>query len=309
MSQHKTPKPLPKPGQQPTEEATPESIGEQVAENLDQSFVGQVPEEEQVEAAAPPPPPKPLSPVEQLVKNIRDRRDLVSKPIDQLPLATRPAWVAAQQQAQEELLQLERVYAQHVQDAAVTGVVLGPKARVEEFVSIGRNIAPSQLIEVRCDEMYERLAKAGVPALGDTRQFGSGQIGLILEEYAAIGRELFFASLGAPAWTYDIVVPTFEDFKAAIRKAIRGGEDGDTLNRAYLRMEAYKQAVAKCVSNNIVPVLVTGATEEELPFLTSKLFSVASVVRLKNEPVTEPDVVSFFKSMSTAAKKAEMVVQ
>lgn len=260
-----------------------------------------------MEAAAPvtvTPPPKTLSPIEQLVKDIVDRRELVAKPLDILPLKSRTGWVAAQQQAADELLPLERAYAQHLQDAAVTGIVTGPAERVKEFVALGKQMS-SQVIEVECDAMYVRLGKAGVQALGDSRQFGSGQIGLILEEYASIGRELFFASLGGPRWVYDTVVPTFEDFVAAIRNGIRAGEDEDLVNRAFIRMEAYKQALAKGCTSNIIPVLVTKATPEEVPFLKTKLFNAAASIKLPDAPVQEATVKAFFKAMVDAAKRAD----
>jgi hypothetical protein len=159
-------------------------------------------------------------------------------------------------------------------------------------------------VVVNCAEMYERLAAIGEPGLGPTRQFGAGQLGIIIEEYAAIGRELSAVSIASPKWSYDVLVPTQKDFAAAIRTAVRAGEDGDQMNRAYIRLQAYRKALEFGYSSTLVPVIVIGATPEEMPFLQQDLFNAAVVIDLDpKEKVTANTVKNFFKSMVKTAKQ------
>jgi hypothetical protein len=251
------------------------------------------------------PKPSVKSPIEILVDGIKARQALVAKNPEEFPKNNRTGLVSAQSDAREELVGAERQYASYVKEAAVAGIVVSSDpAKVQEFLTAAQEISAQPLVVVNCAEMYERLAAVGEPGLGATRQFGSGQLGIIIEEYAAIGREMNFASISSPKWSYDVLVPTKEAFAAAIRDAVRAGVDGDQTNRAYIRLQAYKKALEFGYSSTIVPVLVVGATAEEMPFLQNDLFNAAVVIDLDpKEKVTSTVVKTFFKSMVKTAKQ------
>jgi hypothetical protein len=245
------------------------------------------------------------NPIADLVAGIKVRKALVAKDPEEFPARTRPGLVSAQAEAREELLAAEQNYAQYVKDAAVAGVITSSSPeRVQEFLALAQEVSAQPLVVVACDEVYSRLAAAGETGLGASRQFGAGQLGIILEEYAAVGRELQFTSLAAPRWSYDVIVPTHKDFVAAIRTAIRAGDDGDSLNRAYIRLQAYRKALEVGYSNSLVPVLIVGSTPEEAPFLQKQLFNAAVSIDLDpGEAPTAEVVKSFFKSMVKTAKR------
>jgi hypothetical protein len=245
------------------------------------------------------------NPIAELVYGIKARKALVAKDPEEFPPRTRTGLVSAQAEAREELLVAEQNYAQYVKDAAVAGVITSsdPK-RVQEFLALAQEVSAQPLVVVACDEMYDRLATAGEVGLGPTRQFGAGQLGIILEEYAAIGRELQFTSLASPRWSYDVIVPTHKDFVAAIRTAIRAGGDGDSMNRAFIRLQAYRKALEVGYSTSLVPVLIVGSSPEEAPFLQKQLFNVCVTIDLEPGEAPSAEVVkSFFKSMVKTAKR------
>jgi hypothetical protein len=224
------------------------------------------------------------TPVETLLEGIRYRQALVAKAPEDFPLATRAGNISAQVEARDALVTMESAYAEYFKQAVVAGIVLGSPADTQTFVAASEAACVQPLVVVDAGEMYTRLAKAGEPGLGTTRTFGSGQMGLIIEEMAAIGRSLFFSSLASPRWSYDVLVPTTADLALVIRTAIRGGEDGDELNRAYLRMSAYRKALDTGYTTAMIPVLVVGSIPEEVEVFTKKLFNASVLVDLQKSP-------------------------
>jgi hypothetical protein len=271
----KAPKPLPSEnGVQP---ATPEP------EASAEETVAAAPETTPV-AVEPPPSPRQLTPLEALVKGIKDRRALVAKQPSDFPPATRSGMVFAQGEASEQLVLFEKEYGNYLKTAAVAGIVMAKNEDLgKAFLETAQKFCKQPLVVVDASALYRRLAGSVTAALGQSRQFGSGQVGLVIEELAAIGKELFFTSLAAPNWQYDEVVSDLEAIVGVIRKAVRTSKDGDVLNLSYLRMEAFKRALDLGYTSAMVPVLVVGVTREELPALMAGLFSASVLVDVSSE--------------------------
>jgi len=277
----------------PAEVATPSSMGS--------------PDAPEPTASPAPDPAAAKTPVQELVEGIKVRQALVAKNPEDFPAKNRPGLVIAQAEAREELVVAERQYAQYLKDAAFAGVILtASKDRLQEFLKVAQDVSQS-LVIVACDALYERLAKAAEVGLSDSRMFGAGQIGLVIQEMAQVGRELFFSELASPRWTYDSLVPTREDLKEVIRRAIRSSADGDYLNRSYLRMAAYTRALELGHYKSLVPVLITGGTPSEVEFLQNGVFNAAVTLDLDaiQGPITEDDVTAFFRSMVSAMRASD----
>ena len=296
----KTPKPLPS-------EAGLQAVTPQPDVEVAQENTQVIADAFQVEPTPPPAPVKELTPLEALVQGIQTRRALVAKQPSDFPASTRSGLVLAQGEAKDTLVLLEREYAAYLNSAAVACVILAQtpaleKAFVEKALECTR-----PLVVIDASALYQRLATVGTQGLGDTRQFGSGQVGLIIEELAAIGKELYFTSLAAPNWQYDEVVPTFQDFVAVIRKAIRTSKDGDILNRAFLRMEAFKSALDLGYTKAMVPIMVIGGTLGEREFLANNLFSASVTVTVNSEAdVTEEKVSKALKTMRNVGHPTQL---
>ncbi len=244
------------------------------------------------------------TPMELLVSSILEKRAFVSVPVEDFPPATRSGNVAAQRQAAEELVKLESRYAEYLKSAAVAAIIRAETpALAQQFLEGATEESEDPPVVLDASEMYVRIANAVAPAVGDSRQFSAGKVGMAIDEMAAIGRELSLTSLAAPRWQYDVMVPTFADLVDVIRTAVRASTDGDELNRLYLRSRAYKRALDLGYVSAIVPVMVTGATPEETPMLTDKLFTASTVIDVTSaKGVTRETVLSALKAMVKAAK-------
>jgi hypothetical protein len=260
----------------------------------------------QLEADGTPP----LDPIEKLIQNIKTTREVAELDLSQhVDARTLPGVTMAKREAQDNILQLEKVYANYLNQVAIAGVLLAKDStKAPLFLALAEEESAEPPVVVDARALYTRLAHACEGSLGATRLFGAAQIGLVIEELAAVGRELGLSEVGGPKWEYDNYVPTFESLVATIRAAIRRGGDGDDLNRFYIRSQAFKSALKHGYSANIVPVFVTGvASDDEAAYMAKKVFRAGTVFDLDRgegvlSEINKESVLYSFKELVRIAK-------
>lgn len=209
--------------------------------------------------------------------------------------------------ATTELDTIKKDYEATLKETAFGIILLGDPAEMEKFAKFCAD--ECHTLNVAADGFYDRICESVEPSIGDRKTFGTSQLGLMIRALDTIGRELGARNIPLPQIDDLVHVKNREELRAYVRHLIRKTGIGDTLNAAWIQKETTKRALEIRYSRPVVPVVLTGATEEEASTLQSTLFSGTSFIVPVNKENSDPDsILKCLGEIRTKLKKTPNAV-
>lgn len=208
-----------------------------------------------------------MNDLELALKEYQDTLTMSSINLDDVPLRTRPGKESQKREAQNRLEEVQASYGTQLRKALFGIAITG--SETQEFVKIA--LEESESLVVNGAEIYERIAERVSASLGDKKEFGVGQYGIVIQELRAIGGELNVTSMPSPKWTE----PVFVGNKEGLLKHIRFMVDssvGLDLPALYIGQQILSAAIKNGSNRNTVPVLITGLELASMSGLLVKMF-------------------------------------
>lgn len=214
------------------------------------------------------------------------------------PTRSLPALQMRQREAQDRMATLTKEYG----DALLKqGFAIFTKGDLENqglFAAVAKNEV--EIMAVPADGLYQFIADEVEPGLGGRREFGISQLAILVRTLTLITVNHGLDELPTPNIDGLVVCQTREDLVALVRKLIRGSS-GDTLNQAWIRREVTKQGLQARYARERVPVILTGAQDDEIEGLKNLFPSGLSFeVEATEENIAPEGVIKVFSEIKKA---------
>ena len=219
--------------------------------------------------------------------------------LEDSPRSTRPGMEALKREAQTQLEAVRNEYGEILRKNLFAISVSGPGT--ESFVA--RAMEEAEILVVDANSLYVRIADRVAPMMGDGGNFGVSQYSAVIQELRTIGSELHITSMDSPRWSEPVNVGTYKGLLAHITSMVDSATNLE-LNSLYVNGLIQNKALEMNVDKNVVPVILTGVSEErESEFLT-KAFTRGrnAVVRTDKEEVNSEFVLEVFNNIKKTLK-------
>jgi hypothetical protein len=200
---------------------------------------------------------------------------------------TRPSAQLRKSQGEEGVVRLTKEYGQLFPRHVFRVFMVGPKA--QEFATFA---AGAGAVTTDGSELYTLLAK-GVAQSQDPKRpsFGPHQIVRLTAELMFYGKAQGYVSLMAPSpkqTDIDTPTPTEAALTEKVRAAIRS-TNADELNRLHIEKDVLAKAIKSGANTDIIPVVITGLTTEEIQSLFKTLFPGSPAMELTADEKSTPE--------------------
>ena len=238
--------------------------------------------------------------VDEILKEIVAAQDVLAKANEDIPIQVRSGWAVRKEAARQALETLRpELEAATVPSRLVGCFASGDAGRIEEVAALLRDTGG---IVVRADAVWERIVANFEDSFGADRLFRTTQFWLMVNAYRAIASELGLpGTIPSDAFVYDAPCPTHDDCLALVRRTIRSWAT-DELNLRAIRTSILDAVIADGLDDKKLPVLVTGATPDEVPVLKT-LFTKAVTHEFATDfEVTTNSVTTIFRGSKDNGK-------
>lgn len=244
-----------------------------------------------------------MSKLSALVEQIEATTKTANTNLDDVHPNTRGGWASAIIEAKERLKGLQKEYGAQLLRSGVAIFVEGDSTKSVELAGLVRD--EKEGLYVFADALYMRLAADIEPTLSEARTWGIAQthkLHLMLKE---VGHELALSEIPMPTAVLDT---TFRDHQALvehIRTTIHK-DIGDDLNRLYMERQIIEQATKIRYSNDVTPVLILKATDDEAPTLAKSLARGMTKLKITEEDKVDKDfMITAFKQVNKTIRKKQ----
>lgn len=215
-----------------------------------------------------------------IVKDLTVNQKRASYDLETAPWQTRASLSNMVQDAKAEVKALKTEYTRRVRSNSFGVFVFGSKERVKRFAELAE--AEAGMFVVSASALYESLATKINPSFGTSREFGANQLAGLHEGLKDFANAL---DLSTRVKTPDLATLThvkdYSELVDYIRALVRTTE-GDNLVSASVDDQINKSAIEAEYTGKMLPVVVTGMSQEEVSTLTA-LFTNAATVELGDE--------------------------
>jgi hypothetical protein len=229
-----------------------------------------------------------MSTLEKLDAEMASLKEKAEKKVEELPASVQGAWSTAVREAKDKLKAVRAQYRSVLMRNAVAILLSGDQAKVAEFAALANE---EGAIVVDATALYSRLAKGIEPTLSDQRTWGIHQSHMLHKLLQEVMTELDLTELPMPARAQDIIVPTFNDVVAVVRKVIMEGVGGE-LNALYLESEVAKRAFEIRYIGVTAPVLLVNADANEATALAKSFGKGETSVTVNSDDEINKDYLS-----------------
>lgn len=249
-----------------------------------------------------------MAKVEKDKADILNELDEVQKTIDVEPNLDSPTYYRARSAWQNNIAEAKirkaALLSELQKELLANGVaifLIGPAGHVEEFKRIANE--ESSVLNIAADGLYQRLAQRIEPALGAKRTFSANENMMLISALREVGIDLKLESLSQPQ-LMDVAHPeNFDALVDLVRSLVRGSAT-DELNRVYIEDAVGKEGYAVRYKGTVVPVILTGATAEEIPTLSVSFKRSANTINIDQEvTVDKTYVLDQFQDIMKQLKK------
>jgi hypothetical protein len=238
--------------------------------------------------------------LKDLLKELVATKKRAGTDLEAVPYQTRASMTSMVQNAKEKLGSLEKDYFSRVRSNTLGMFLFGDAPRVVQFAEIAG--AEAGVYLVQGDALYQRLADKIEPSLGNTREFGTTQLGFLIDELKLIQRkELGITRMQLPSLREAKAVKDRIELVAYIRKLVQGAV-GDDLLRMSIDKRVNQLALDSEFTGKLLPVAVVGIDQLEVSALTP-LFTNAVTVDVGTSDDGEVNKEYVLNQLSTFKKK------
>jgi hypothetical protein len=216
--------------------------------------------------------------LKELVKELVVTQKRAATDLEAVPPQTRASMTSMVRASQEKLAGLKAEYFNRVRASSLGMFLFGEAPRVAAFTEIASTEAGVFLIQG--DALYQRLADKIEPSFGHTREFGSSQLGMLIDELKLIERkELDIARpWRMPEMKAIRAIKDRIELVSYIRQLVQSAV-GDDLLRLYLNQKVNQAAYDVQFAGKLLPVAIVGLDPTEVSALTA-LFTNAITVEV-----------------------------
>lgn len=238
------------------------------------------------------------NPLNDIVNEYNELLPVANADLENVDSRTRAAHEAARREALDRIAQLTDAYTAAIKARQAAIFVNGSTWATEEFVGLAAQEA--SVISLKADALYRTLAEEVEPAMRRDRLFEPDQFARLMSALTSLGRDIKAETLPRLNFESGVILHTFDDLVAFIRDAIRE-KVGDELNLLFLQNKISETALKIRYQQNVVPVVLTGATEAEVSGL-SALFENRKVEVKLDEEVTKETVTQALSALKNKLK-------
>ena len=238
---------------------------------------------------------------EQLMQQYAKFHKVASEDLTGWDWRTLPGKQMQQREAQDALPAILSQYSAYVAKAAIPIFIQGAPDTSRQFAEVAE--AEADTITLPVDGLYREIAAQVEPSMGDRRNFTASQLVGFVHALTDHAKSLDFSGQTQPP-TFDTVhCPTTDDVVAVVRSLTRTTM-GDELNVRYLQAAVIRAALEKRYTKAVVPVVLVGATEDEIQTLPKLIFGGTNsfTVPVTTETATPEQVLQTFTNIKKALK-------
>lgn len=220
---------------------------------------------------------------------IAQTKERAERDISEVDFRVRAAHESKKADASRRLKDLMGEY-----DAEVSGkwgglLLLGPRSLQEAFAQRAEEAGPAVAVDIQ--PFWERLTSAVTPTMRRDRMWEPDQFSALLFAFAEVSREMDVQNMASLTYQGSVAVPDHQSLLGKVRDTVRQA-DKDETTALFVRVEALKEAIKVRYSRSILPVVVMGATSDELPRLQALFSGRAVTVDLSDLTSSEvPDEI------------------
>ena len=216
--------------------------------------------------------PAPCPASDALVKALqalRNAKHMAGQRVDGYPMASRGGWDTKIQQAKANLPKLTEAVSKTCIPSRLVGCfAAGPGAEQEASKLLAKGV-----VWLQADMFYKKVAEILWPAIGPEKVFGVGQYCRFREMFDDLVEDLGLDEIFLPDYT-QCRVKDIPALVSVVRNLILKAK-GYGVIKAYLTTEIINSICQNNLTAEQIPVIVTGATEEEQKLLND-LFSTST---------------------------------
>lgn len=223
----------------------------------------------------------------EIVKKYNEAKVWAKKDLSNWDPKTSKAAGTQQNMAREQLAVLTNEYCSAVRGRFVKVFLTGEG---ETFDKVKEYCSQESAPVVDGNLVYNSLAKTIQNTVYGSKTFSAQQFAALVHatEDLALKNEL---EIPPPQWDgFERMVPTFNDLAQNIKKCIRR-TNGDALNNLLMSRFVYSQALEKGMDYNLVPVIITNVTKEEVETFSNTMFQGQPNVVIEVKPEDKFDDV------------------
>lgn len=228
----------------------------------------------------------------EMMEEYQSCEEIANRELLGTPTRTLPALQMRQREAQDRLVTLTKEYGDALLKQGFAIFTKGDPENQGLFAAVAKNEV--EIMAVPADSLYQFIADEVEPGLGSRHEFGTSQLAILVRTLTLIAVNLGLDELPTPNIDGLTVVATREALVDYIRLLVRKSS-GDAMNQAWIRREVTKQGLQVRYSRERVPVIFTGAAEEEIAGLKNLFPSGLSFeVEATDENVTPEGIIKVF---------------
>ncbi len=239
------------------------------------------------------------SPMQLLVENIVKTQAQLDRNLEFTDPRTRGGHEVAKGAARDRLPLLRAQYTAMLRKGMAAIFLSGHPEGLASFISIAEKEAP--LLVVAADALYRRLALEVESSMRTDRSYEPTQCARLQAALMTVCTELGITEMPSPKFKDGAILHKFDDVLAYVRRSVRAVA-GDKLNQMYMEKLLTDRAIEIRYQMSVVPVIVTGATKEEVTGLSSFFNNKTVSTITKNLPTTE-SIIKVFQQLQTKIKK------
>jgi hypothetical protein len=204
--------------------------------------------------------------------------------------ATASGMVIAKREAEDQLAVLKSAYKTFITNAIVKVFVTG--ARAADFA---KSLDGEEVAVVNGAKLYYEVTKAVEPAVDPVRKtFMPGLLVIVVRALQQFMEKNNIRMINQPKLDANDLDSPINDFEALldrVRKSIRN-TNGDDLAVIDISNQVYESCLSKKIANTIIPVVITGLTEDEQQSLSKVLFAGMHNITIEaTEDSTNQDLI------------------
>jgi hypothetical protein len=227
---------------------------------------------------------------ETVLLDIDNNQKIADTDLDSISHRNLPGFQVAVRQAKDFLAQLKDEYRDVILPRLVGVFINGDNGKINELSKL---VFEEGGVVIDSQKLYVNIADRILPTIGGSRVFQAQQTALLVEYIRQIGLELDIPSMNTVKYK-EVVILDKKDVTLHIKSLVREAV-GDELIVKLLKKEIVDNCIKAGVCSKYIPVLVTGASVDEVNGI-GVLFKHSSQEKVfKDEEISKEYAIRLFK--------------
>lgn len=230
--------------------------------------------------------------VEDILTDLRNTKNRAAQNAGDFPLENRPGHAGAIRAAQDRLPGLvDELGSAAIPSRMVGAVVSGPS---DVILAASTLLMEEGGVVLDAMELYRQISVPVMASMGRDKMFNTTQYSIMVDKMTEMAGEFGIDYFDSPKLVTKCC-PSPESVTNHIRTLLEGS-DNSKFNVGCLRKKMLDSLVSNVVISNLVPVLITNATEEDKTWLKPLFNRINSYTFSEDFEVTVPSITKIFSN-------------